>query len=397
MSPYQFFGLTRPAFDAKPDPRVFFETAGHRETRATLEYALFAAKPCTVVIGESGLGKTLLARLTAADASANQTVIWTNGIGQEPGRTDIRVFSPGELATSGNEKTGEAATLAEWTRSLPAPGRAPLVIVDDADALPEPNWHALLGLLARDVEFPHPPTLAVFGHPRLLKELSSPVLTRLRRRVFRTCILHALRPDEVREYVQYRLARAAGTEDIAVFTDDALSHVARLTRGNPSLINQVCENAMLEAFGQESTTVEAPHVVSAARALTGAQSLLTAPQTRPVSFGRHAARALLPPEPREEAAPQDEGDAHADVIDVPATVGAPPPSTAVESAQIPDDEDQDPGDEPDTVEKRLWQLEARLANTISIVRKVRAHSTEGQRDGDRSAAAAPEPAIGKSS
>src|SRR5262245_2543540 len=54
------FNLREAPFELTPDPKFLFLTARHREALSNLEYGLFSAKSITVLIGESGTGKTTL-------------------------------------------------------------------------------------------------------------------------------------------------------------------------------------------------------------------------------------------------------------------------------------------------------------------------------------------------
>jgi general secretion pathway protein A len=271
--PYEHFGLVRPPFEATPDPRIFCPTASHSEALATLEYALYARKSCTIVIGESGIGKTLIARLAAGVASRQRSVMWLHGLGQPADVIEVSLFKRGALCGSAPGSPPEIVSLADWIRRPPEFTEAPLLVIDNADELPEHGWLCILALLSRDFQLPEPVQLAVLGMPRLLRRIAAPDMMRLRRRIFRICCLRPLSQPEAAEYVRYRLT-AAGAGSAEIFTPGAVSQIYRLTRGNPGLINQVCDNAMLEAFSLGRTTVSAADVLAAAQALTGTAQML---------------------------------------------------------------------------------------------------------------------------
>jgi len=271
--PYEHFGLTRPPFEATPDPRIFCPAASHSEALATLEYALYARKSCTIVIGESGIGKTLIARLVAGVASRQRCVMWLHGLGQPADTIEVSLFKRGTLCGSAPGSPPEIVSLGEWIRRPPEFTDAPLLVIDNADELPEHGWLHILALLSRDFQFPEPVQLAILGMPRLLRRIAAPDMMRLRRRIFRICCLRSLSQPEVVEYIRYRLA-AAGAGSAEIFTPGAVNQMYRLTRGNPGLINQVCDNAMLEAFSIGRATVNAADVLAAAQALTGSPQML---------------------------------------------------------------------------------------------------------------------------
>jgi len=68
-----------------------------------------------------------------------------------------------------------------------------------------------------------------------------------------------LPPAEVGRYIACRWARAGGRQH-APFSPQAVELMARVSQGIPRLINVVCDNALIAAFGEQSRVVEASHV-----------------------------------------------------------------------------------------------------------------------------------------
>lgn len=235
----------RSPFKTDPDPQVFYESPVHREVLETLEYAVQAHERCTIVVGEPGLGKTLLARTIAARVPAQ-------------------------------------ITLSKWSHQPSRDDGPRLLIVDHADTLPLYMWYSLLTLLSHDAAFPHPVMVMLFGGPQLLKKLSTPGMLRVRRHVYRTCALRPLNSAETDEYVRFRLS-AAGGEVTDIFSPEALGYVRRLSHGNPGLINRVCDRALLVAYSEQHTQVSAANVLAVARSFIG----------RSVSIGSQKSHAQL--------------------------------------------------------------------------------------------------------
>jgi type II secretory pathway predicted ATPase ExeA len=367
MKPYHEFGLQRPPFEATPDPQIFYAASSHKEARATLEYAHYAKKTCTVVVADSGLGKSLLARIIAASASRQSNVLWLHGLGQSNQDIELTLFQSGALTGSAPSQCPEHIPFEDWLRAAPRFAHSPLLIVDNADELPEHGWRSLLALLSRDVHLQEPARLALFGTPRVLKRLAAADMVRLRRRIFRTCTLKPFARREAVEYVHCRLTAAGGT-DMGLFSPAALNQMYRLSEGNPGLINQICDNAMLEAFGEGHQRISAADVLTAAQALTGTNGLLNT-----VWAGRRAMdsgpRALLTAQSRTRPTPTaatitSAGESVETVSEQADAVTVPPFSTG-RQAQI---------------ELRLWQLEARLGQALATVRRAgqRADALEGE-------------------
>lgn len=270
MSTHQNFGLQTAPFSDAPEPRFFCRVSAHLEALATLQYTVVASKACAAVIGPSGAGKTLLARIIAANANQNTTVLWLHGLGQPHANTEINVYQPGALCQDVPQRATKRTTLAKWTRAGYTQNQAPLLIIDNADALPPHAWRDVMALISREVQFPKPVNIIILGLPSTLKILAHPRLVRLRRRIFRIATLGGLTFDETNHYMRARL-RTAGGDLAQCFTEEAVAQIHRLTRGNPGLINQVAENAMIEACGNDRQRVGVIDVVNAVRAIVGAQ------------------------------------------------------------------------------------------------------------------------------
>ena len=293
IEPYRHFGLSAPPFDGRPDPRFYYATASHAETLATLQYAVRTRRTCTLVLGDSGSGKTLLGRLLTQSLAGQTGVAWIHGIGQPDNRTDVTLCPANRLARAdpfGPTNTREVA-LGEWLRVDPSAAQAGVVIVDNADGLRPHNWDDILSLVTREIRSPRTVALVLFGLPGLVETLAGSNLVRLQRRVFRACRLSPLSRADVDGYVQHRLRIAAvgtlagGRRDATsgapagaesghvapdgIFTAAALDLVHRFSDGNPALLNQLCDNALVDAFADDRTEIDGRHIVATIHAITG--------------------------------------------------------------------------------------------------------------------------------
>lgn len=289
IAAYRHFGLNAPPFEGPPDPRFFYRSPAHAEALATLQFAVQSGKACTVIVGESGSGKTLLARLLIQSASLRSGVLWISGIGQPHGDTQATVCLPGSLADAHSFGTHrvEEASLAGWIRSHLARSPATILIVDNADGLQEHSWNDLLAVVTREIRSPKPISLVLLGLPSLANTLAQPALVRLRRRIFRTCQLPRLTRQQSGAYIRERLTVAGREREREIFTPGAVDLIHRLSGGNPALINQICDNALVDAFGDELLLIDAPNIVNTVHAITGSQ----------------APHPILPEPPRSRLAP----------------------------------------------------------------------------------------------
>jgi general secretion pathway protein A len=269
MDAYKYFHMSSPPFEARPDPRYFLDLPVYAEALATLQYTVRAGKSCAVIVGESGAGKTLLARVLGESVNRSGRVLWIHGIGQPEDCTEITCYPPGAMANARNVRAREEhTTLAQWLRNPTGVSPVTLVVVDNADALHKQNWTDLMALLTRDVRGTRTLTVAIFGTQRLLERLGSPRLERMRRRVFRTCSLSNLSREQTESYINHRL-RLAGARR-SPFTREAIDRIHQYARGTPGTINHLCDNALIDAFGDDRDVVRSEHVHHTVRAIAGA-------------------------------------------------------------------------------------------------------------------------------
>jgi general secretion pathway protein A len=98
--------------------------------------------------------------------------------------------------------------------------------------------------------------IILVGQPQLRDMLRAPQLLQFAQRVSSDFHLRPLNPEEVSEYIDFRL-RAVGSRH-ELFTDEACEIIADTSRGIPRTINIVCDTALVYGFaaGAEKITAE---------------------------------------------------------------------------------------------------------------------------------------------
>ena len=227
----------------------------------------------TVVTGTSGTGKTTTCRtiLESIDRRTFTSLVLNPYFSEEDLLRlilqDFGVISREEIRRGLLSGVGAAellVTLEEFLKSLTSLGARALLIIDEAQRLPV---HVLqqvkrLSRLAADV----PLQVILVGQLGLTDSLRAPDLRPLDERVTIRYRLRPLTAAETAEYVLHRL-KIAGDESSDLFRPRALHRVHRATRGNPRLINLVCDRSLLSAFSIQATRIEPALVDRVAGAL----------------------------------------------------------------------------------------------------------------------------------
>ena len=147
--------------------------------------------------------------------------------------------------------------------------------------------------------------IVLMGQPELEAKLDQPKLRQLKQRVALQCRLAPLKDEEVGPYIDFRL-RTVGYEDKDLFHPDAIQQIAFYSKGIPRLINIICDNALLCAYGRSKKIVSADMIKEVARDLrvgsevqvTPAVAMSETERERPIreaanQIPQHKARRLV--------------------------------------------------------------------------------------------------------
>jgi hypothetical protein len=155
--------------------------------------------------------------------------------------------------------------------------------------------------------------IILVGQTDLERLMARPDLQQLQQRVSRRFALEPLNREEVRQYIDHRLALASGRSGGGgkspgvEFTAEGVESVSHLSHGVPRVINLLCDRALELAFISSIRTIDSGLVQAAARGLGIDQARDDSPraaipgQTPAVSA---AAPAAMAAEPEAFAAPE---------------------------------------------------------------------------------------------
>jgi type II secretory pathway predicted ATPase ExeA len=108
--------------------------------------------------------------------------------------------------------------------------------------------------------------IVLAGQSDLEDLLRQDEMSQFKQRVSYRFSLKGLTESEVAGYIAHRWARAGGSS-APPFDEDAIRGVALYSQGIPRLINAICDNALVMAFGDGVQAVHAATVLEAARDL----------------------------------------------------------------------------------------------------------------------------------
>ncbi len=249
-----FYGLKEKPFNLNPDPAYIFWSSGHEHAYTHLEYAISENKGFGVITGEVGSGKTTLLSYLLHKIPQNLQVALIN-------QTDVNsiqflrlLCNEFDIKLAKNEKTAILQQLQEFLIKTFAAGRRAILIIDEAQNLPDKTIEELRMLSNLEVEKEHLIQIILVGQPELKEKLRRRRLRQFTQRVTVHAHLGGLTPEDVSRYVRHRL-KVAGAASQNIFTAEALASLHHHTRGIPRLINIICDMAMVFGFADEKETI----------------------------------------------------------------------------------------------------------------------------------------------
>jgi|GEM_PF-613904 len=250
------FGLHRQPFNNTPDPTFYYSTPDHEEALATLQYAAQQRKGFVMITGEIGAGKTLIGRMFVRqiEAEANTAIITHTQL--TGNQLLAAICSEFELRVPPNATNLQLAEkLQEYLLEEFARDRYVVVLLDEAQNLPDESFEALRMLGNLEADDAKLLQVCILGQPELRDRFKQPNMKQLDQRLFNRFHVPALTLQQTAGYIAHRLA-VAGCTNEQILTPDAIERVFVASRGTPRLINQICDNALLTAYGQDLGAVD---------------------------------------------------------------------------------------------------------------------------------------------
>lgn len=272
MDHLKYYGLNQEPFAIMPLTNFYYHNEQHDQAYMRLSRAVQNMKGLAVLVGDIGTGKTLLARrilekLPEAEYEVSLLVILHSDVDSD--WLIRRIAAQFGVEHLGETKVEVIQQLLERLMKLSAEGKRGVILIDEAHMLRNKEiLEELRGLL--NLELPNEKLLSfvLFGMPELDENLKSePALAQ---RMAVRCQLKNFTPEIVVDYIRFRLFHAGCQNQ--VFSPEALQRIHDWTKGNPRVINVICDNALFEGFIRKAPLPMPPDVIDDVAADLGLQS-----------------------------------------------------------------------------------------------------------------------------
>jgi len=255
MQHYKHYGMKLDPFSNTPDNRFYYNSDQHSNALAKLTYATKSMKGLAVLMGDVGTGKTTIARkllnmLPEEEYEASMLVIIHTKITADwllaKIAMQLGVDDPAE------DKVKLLSQVFEKLMEITEEGRSAVILVDEAQMLKDQEiMEEFRGLLNLEIPGKKFITFVFFGLPELEDNLKQD--EPLNQRVAMRYRLGHFNLSSTENYIKHRLKVAGATR--MLFTSEALESIQVYSTGIPRLINNICDNALLEGMLSKSDLI----------------------------------------------------------------------------------------------------------------------------------------------
>ncbi|MBR4834604.1 MAG: AAA family ATPase [Thermoguttaceae bacterium] len=241
----------RRPFLSTPDSRVYFPASAIERARRATARCLRRSEGVALVVGATGVGKTLLTRVLAAEFEAESLV----AVVSPTRRIDVKsfwqqfLFSLRQTFCGCDETELRLMALDYLERSS---RRRCVLLIDDAQRLPFRVFDELRSFVDQGAAASSQVCVALFGTPVLEERLNLPSLYPFQQRIASRSYLDAFERSEIADYIDRETERVGGG---FLFNAAAKRKIADLSEGSPRVANQLCDRALFLTGASDGKSV----------------------------------------------------------------------------------------------------------------------------------------------
>ena len=243
-----FYVLKEIPFGLTPNPKYIFKTESYLEVIANLKYCISHYKGLVVVTGEVGTGKTTTLRSMMQQLGHEVLAVYILNPFLTVPEFYEQLTSSLKLGLSPKASKPEILnTLAIYLSQRHVRGLRTVLIADEAHGLSPIVLEEIRLLANLETNTEKLLQIVLCGQPELREILNQPNLRQLKQRISLRCSIKPLTMSDVNKYIRFRL-KIAGAERVDIFDPGAIDLIARVSLGIPRVINNICDNALLQGY-----------------------------------------------------------------------------------------------------------------------------------------------------
>jgi general secretion pathway protein A len=245
-----YFNLKEEPFNTTANPRFFYQSPIHSTALGKTEFTVDAKKGLTIVFGDTGYGKSTLARLLHGKFKEKGyiSVLLTNPNYPTTNsllRTIIQEFQLPKTSKAFKEnldifKNYLFEQAVENNRTI-------VLIIDEAQTLRIPLLELLRQIINYETNDMKLLQLVLFSQEQLRTKLTHPLARNFRSRIALASTLEAMGKKEHAEMIDFRWRVASGNQQHP-FTPEALEAIYIHSNGMPREACIIADNSLLAAY-----------------------------------------------------------------------------------------------------------------------------------------------------
>lgn len=254
------FHLREEPFATTPDPRFLFKSPVHQEALDRIMLSVSSRRGINAIIGEPGLGKSMLIRTLLKGFNENVHFAWVFNTTMNSRELIRYICHDFGFKPRGEDLGDLLIELYTYLIREYEAGKFALLIIDEAQNLKPEVLEEIRQLSNLETASQKLLQVILSGQPQLDDYLNDPALIQLKQRISLKATLHRLDREDSAAYIRHRL-KVAGARKQEIFTAAALETIAEISDGIPRLINQLCDNALISAATRKLRQVDAALVL----------------------------------------------------------------------------------------------------------------------------------------
>ncbi|MBT3346575.1 MAG: AAA family ATPase [Gemmatimonadetes bacterium] len=251
-----YWGLTDKPFENTPDPRFLFHSEELRDLYTRLLYTLQSRHGAAMLTGDSGCGKTMVARslLHELDASRTEIALMSNPCRDGDQFLNEILYQLGDDLPTEPDRQRTVHRIHEIVYDAHSQGKETIVVVDEAQLLQEDSiFEEMRLLLNLQLDDAFLITLLLVGQGALGERIRKH--GGLDQRIATRGVVRPFHIEDTRQYIDFRLTTAGRQEPI--FHPEAIDLIHEYTSGVPRKINNICDIALVIGFSRKLDSIDA--------------------------------------------------------------------------------------------------------------------------------------------